>query len=117
MGSYKDLMVYQKSYELAILMYKSTRSLPREETFGLVSQIKRASTSIPLNIAERYGKGVQGKELIRFLTMARGSCSEMEVLLELCRDLGYINAAEGQAYIERYNEVGRMLTGLIKTIN
>ncbi len=115
MGSYRDLKVYEKSYELAVLMYKVMKRLPREETFGLISQVKRASTSIPLNIAEGYGKGVQGKELIRFLTMARGSCSEMKVLLELCKDLGFIEEMEIRTYMERYNEVGKMLTGLIKS--
>ncbi len=116
MSSYKDLKVYERSYGLAIEMYKLMRKLPKEETFGLISQVKRASTSIPLNIAEGYGKGVQGKELVRFLTMARGSCSEMEVLLNLCGDLEFINSNECMNYTQRYEEVGKMLTGLIKTI-
>ena len=116
MSSYRELKVYERSYRLAIEMYVLMRRLPKEETFGLISQVKRASTSIPLNIAEGYGKGVQGKELVRFLTMARGSCSEMEVLINLCGDLGFIGNDEKVKYEQRYDEVGKMLTGLIKTI-
>ena len=116
MGSYKDLLVYEKSYKLAIEMYKEMPNLPKKETFGLVSQIKRAATSVPLNIAEGYGKGAMGKELARFLMMARGSCAEMEVLISFCKDFGYINAAKAEEYTERYTEVGKMLTGLIKSV-
>ena len=117
MSSYKDLKVYEKSYELAKEMYKLMVQLPREEMFGMISQIKRAATSIPLNIAEGYGKGVQGKELIRFLSMARGSCAEMEVLINFCGDFGYFDEAQRKEYSVRYEEVGKMLTSLIKTVN
>ena len=116
MGSYKDLMVYEKSYNIAREMYKEMSHLPKEEMFGLISQIKRASTSVPLNIAEGYGKGAAGKELARFLMMARGSCAEMEVLISFCKDFGYIDSAKADEYTERYTEVGKMLTGLIKSI-
>ena len=108
--------MYQNSYELAKEMYKIANQLPREETFGLVSQIKRASTSIALNIAEGYGKGVYGKELVRFLTMARGSCAEIEVLLNFCKDFGYITKDECERYENEYEIVGRMLTSLIKKV-
>ena len=90
--------------------------MPREEQYGLTSQIKRASTSIPLNIAEGYGKWVSGKELIRFLLMARGSCCEMEVLLNFIKDFGYITENEYTGYEARYIEIGKMLTGLIKSV-
>ncbi len=116
MQSYKELLVYRKSYEQAIEMYKIVKSYPKEEQFGLISQIKRAVTSIPLNIAEGYGKYETGKELLRFLSMARGSSVEMEVLLNLGHDLGYIPEIEYREAIERQEEVGKMLTGLIKSI-
>ena len=116
MNSYKDLKVFQVSYELAKDLYLQMHKLPKDETYGMISQIKRAATSIPLNIAEGYGKGVSGKELIRFLTMARGSCAEMEVLMNFCRDLGFLSETETENYIQRYEEVGKMLTGLIKSI-
>ncbi len=113
---YEDLQVYQRGYKGAILMYQMTRTLPSEEMYGLTSQIKRAATSIPMNIAEGYGKGANGAELKRFLMMARGSASEMKVLLSLCRDLEYIEGEKAGQYIEAYDEIGRMLTGLIKAI-
>ena len=116
MQTYKELLVYQKSYEQAIRMYELAKEIPREEQFGLVSQIKRAATSIPLNIAEGYGKAEGGKELVRFLSMARGSSVEMEVLLNLGHDLGYIPEIEYREAKERQEGIGKMLTGLISSI-
>ena len=89
------------------------KDLPREELYGLISQIKRAATSIPLNIAEGYGKRESEKEFKRFLMMAQGSCDEMHVLLDICRDLGYIRQEDYQEAYKRYDEVGKMLSGLI----
>ena len=117
MSSYKELRVYERSYELAKEMYKLMGKLPREEMFGMISQIKRAATSIPLNIAEGYGKGAGGKELVRFLMMARGSCAEMEVLISFCGDFGYFDEAQRKEYARSYEEIGKMLTALIKTVN
>ena len=117
MDSYKDLIVYQRSYKLAITMYREVgRKMPAEERYGLISQIKRAATSIPLNIAEGFGKAGGQKETLRFLQMARGSCAEMEVLLDLTKDLGYIGENEHQEYASQYTEIGKMLTGLMKGI-
>lgn len=118
MDSYKDLRVYQKSYEAAKHLYQVvSETYPCEERYGLTSQIKRAATSVPLNIAEGYGKGTSGKELQRFLMMARGSCAEMEVLLSFSKDFGYITEEENQRYQGWYEEIGKMLTGLIKSVN
>lgn len=116
MSGYKELKVYKLSYELAIEMYCETKDFPKDEMFGIISQIKRAATSIPLNIAEGYGKGSGGRELIRFLAMARGSCSEMEVLIDFCKDLGYIGAEKYKRYVQGYTEIGKMLTGLMRAI-
>ena len=113
---YEDLLVYQRGYKAAVLMYQLAKELPAEETYGMISQIKRAATSIPLNIAEGYGKGSNGAELKRFLMMARGSASEMKVLLSLCRDLEYVKPSEAKRLIQGYDEVGKMLTGLIRSI-
>ena len=114
--NYEELQVYQRGYKGAVLMYQMASGLPEAEKHGLISQIKRAATSIPLNIAEGYGKGSNGAELKRFLMMARGSASEMKVLLSLCRDLGYTEREEVARYIESYDEIGKMLTGLIRSI-
>ena len=116
MQSYRDLKVYGESYEAAKEMYLLAKELPEEEKFGLISQIKRAATSIPLNIAEGYGKWVSGKELVRFLVMARGSCCEMEVLLSFIKDFGYIEEGKYEAMRAQYEGIGKMLTGLIKSI-
>ena len=88
--SYRDLKVYGRSYGMAVRMYEMTRRLPEEERFGLTSQIRRAATSIPMNIAEGYGKRQSAAEFKRYLQMSIGSCNEMQVLLDLCKDLGYI---------------------------
>ncbi len=114
--SYKELLVYQKSYEQAVRVYEMVRSFPKEERFGLTSQLRRAATSIPLNIAEGYGKAETGKGLLRFLSMARGSNAEMEVLLSFSRDFGYITEVSYREAIERQEEVGKMLNGLMKSI-
>ena len=110
--SYKDIDAYAKSYDLAIEMYKEAKNFPKEEQFGLISQIKRAATSIPLNIAEGYGKRKHLNEFKRFLLMAIGSCDEMKVLLSLSRDLGFMHKEVSKQYEKAYEEIGRMLNGL-----
>jgi len=95
-------------------MYKFTRELPAEERFGLISQIKRAATSIPLNIAEGYGKKQSVLEFKRFLLMALGSCNEMQVLLDLCLDLEFINQEKHARYHDEYDEIGKMLNAMLQ---
>ena len=113
-GSYKDLKVYEKSYKAAKAIYLNVASkFPSDEKHGLTDQIKRASVSIPLNIAEGYGKGDSKKEFVRFLNMARGSVNEVLVILEFSKDLGYIEEEDWQKATNTYEEIGRMLTGLI----
>ncbi len=112
MASHKELRVYRKSYGLVLQVYTLTKKLPKEEQYGLTSQMRRAAVSIPLNIAEGFGKKGGDKETKRFLSMATGSCCEMDVLLNLVTDLGYIDQAESQELVEAYGEVGKMLTGL-----
>ena len=86
MDSYKELLVYKKSYEQALGVYELTKRFPKDKAYGLTSQMRRASVSIPLNIAEGYGKAEMGKETLRFISMARGSSIEMEVLLDFSKD-------------------------------
>ena len=112
--SYEDIKAYERSYKAALDMYRIVKKYPREEMFGLTSQIKRASTSIPLNIAEGYGKRESIDEFKRFLLMAIGSCDEMKVLLSLSKDLSYINEQEYEKYRQEYNEIGKMLMVLRK---
>ena len=112
--SFKDLKVYEKSYALSVELYRYANTLPSEERFGLASQLKRAGTSIPLNIAEGYGKRESAAEFKRYLMMAKGSCNEMQVLLDLCGDLGYMDQADHGRWTGAYDEIGRMLNGLIE---
>ena len=116
MASYRELSVYRKSYELVLQVYTLTKGMPKEEQYGLQSQIRRAAVSIPLNIAEGFGKRAGDKETKRYLSMARGSCCEMDVLLSLLEDLGYMAKAESQKLVEAYEEVGKMLTGLMQAL-
>ncbi len=87
--SYKDLSVYKKAYEMTMEVYRLTKIFPNDEKYGLVSQLRRCSVSIPSNIAEGYRRG--RKEYIQFLKIAFGSCAEMETQISLSFDLGYIS--------------------------
>ena len=114
---YKGLNVYKKSYELAMSMYKFVLRMPEEEKYGLSSQIRRAATSIPLNIAEGYGKKESQAEFSRYLMIAKGSSAEMQVLLDICMDLGYMEEKHHKVYSSKYEEISKMLSGLIKATN
>jgi four helix bundle protein len=91
--SYKDLIVWQKSYQFTLLLYKVTSSFPQKEEFGLTSQLRRASVSIPSNIAEGYRRGSR-KEYRQFLRISFGSAGEIETQLLLAKDIGYISAGQ-----------------------
>ena len=112
--SYEDLEVYKKSFQLAVKVYEQGKNLPKEETYGLTSQMRRASVSIPLNIAEGYGKRESVAEFKRFLYMAKGSCDEMKVLMDFCKAIGYFNERTHSEIKENYDEIGKMLNGLIQ---
>ena len=112
---FESMIVYKKSYELALSLYKFTDILPEDEKYGIISQLKRASLSIPLNIAEGYGKQGSKAELNRFLSMAKGSCGEITVLLSFLKDLGHLEEKHLLIYKEKYIEVEKMLYGLINS--
>ena len=109
--SYKDLEVYQEGYHLAIKLYKEVNSLP-QEAFELVKQTKRSAMSIPLNIAEGYGKKESVPEFKRYLRIAMGSANEIEVLLEMLKDLNYFEFAIYEEYIGAYQVLGKRLNVL-----
>lgn len=115
MKDFRQLMVWQKSHELTLLVYEATASLPREELYGLTAQMRRAASSIPANIAE--GCGLDGDtELARYCRIARGSASELEYHLLLARDLKFISAESYELLTLRVVELKRMLTGLIQKL-
>ena len=112
--SYKDLEVYQKSYSLALHVHKMTQQYPAYERYEIGAQIRRAALSIPMNIAEGYGKKESTLEFKRFLRMSLGSCNEVLVLLEMSKDLGYITKQEYLNMQQSYDIVGKRLNVLIQ---
>jgi four helix bundle protein len=115
MNDFKNLKVWQKSYKLTLQVYRSTQGFPREELFGLVSQIRRSASSIGANIAEGVGRKSDG-ELARFLHIARGSASELEYHLLLARDLQFLPQKNFDELMHVTEEVQRMLASLIQQV-
>ena len=113
--SYKELTVYQKAYELSLQVYKATETFPPEEKFGLISQMRRAAVSIPCNIAEGYRRRGR-KEYIQFLHIALGSCSELETLISLSKDLNMIENTNYSSLYIIQEEVSKMLNALITSL-
>ena len=114
-GTSADLAVSQSATEFAVRVYRLTRQYPREETYGLTAQLRRAAVSVVSNIAEGKGRA-SDRELVQFLCHSRGSLFEVETQLEIGRTLGYGNDAE---YLSLKNEAGkivRMLNGLIRSV-
>jgi four helix bundle protein len=116
MQSYKDLIVYQKAYKLALETYQVTKSYPKEEVYGLVSQMRRSAVSIPCNTSEGYRRGHR-KEYIQFLYMAHGSCAELETLLSLSHDLKLISKDIFDKLYELQEEVSKLLRSLISSLS
>ncbi|MGH9589594.1 MAG: four helix bundle protein [Terracidiphilus sp.] len=112
---YRDLLVWQKAMGLTKNIYRLTESLPRKETFGLQSQIRRASVSVPSNIAEGHGRLDDG-HFRQFLAVSRGSLFELQTQVELCADLGYLSVNAFREVMEQCEEIARMLNGLLSSI-
>lgn len=109
---YHNLIVHQKADELALNVYKLTKKYPKEEIFGLTSQMRRAAVSVPANIAEGYTRK-SAKDKIHFYNMAQGSLIELEYFLEFSLKLEYITEEESVKLINKKDEVGRLLYGFI----
>ena len=110
---FEDLTVWQKAHELTLKVYRVSARFPREEQFGLVSQMRRAAVSVPANIAEGFKKR-GGRDKAKFYNISQGSLEELRYYLILSRDLGYTtNTNEIDAGLD---EVGRMLHGLIASV-
>ena len=115
METHRDLRVWQQSIDFVSSIYLMTRSLPKEELFGLVSQMRRSAVSVPSNIAEGYARGTD-KEKIHFLCISSGSMSELETQLTLCLKLGYISQEEYNTTSEKLVSVWKQLNALISVI-
>ena len=115
MESYQELRVWQRGMDLAAACYRVTKALPREEMYGMTSQIRRAATSIPANIAEGYGRESR-REYIRFLQIAQGSLKELETHLLLTIRVELTSAETTQPLLKECDELGRMLRALIRSL-
>ncbi len=111
-NSYKDLKVWQKSMTLTSDIYKLTEKLPKTELYGLSDQLRRAAVSVPSNIAEGHGRKT-AKDFSHFLSVANGSCMEIETQLLICVQLEMLTENDIRNTISLLNEVSRMLTALI----
>jgi four helix bundle protein len=110
---YRDLIVWQKAIAFVTEIYRITQSFPKDEMYGLTSQIRRAAVSIPSNIAEGQGRLTRG-EFRQFLGQARGSYAEVETQLIIASNLGLVQNADD--LFERLAEVGRLLNGLLNSL-
>jgi len=114
--SFKDLKVWQSSYELALAVYEATKAFPKDELYGMVSQMRRSCVSVPSNIAEGYSR--RGRpEYIRFLGIAYGSLSELETQILLSKDLKYINEEQFDRLIKLKDGIGGMLYKLMQKLS
>lgn len=113
--SYKDLIVWQKSIELVVLIYKLTENFPKTEIYGIISQMRRAALSIPANIAEGHRRN-HLPEFIQFLGIANGSAAEVETYLEISKRLGFIKDGEAKNVESLLLEVLKMLNALIQNL-
>jgi len=113
-SSYKDLKIWQKGMQITKSVYELTKLLPDTEKYGLISQMRRCSVSVPSNIAEGWGRG-KNKYFTNHLSIARGSLFEVETQLTLTEQLGFVENVN-PALFELIAETGRMITGLINKI-
>lgn len=112
--SFRDLIVWQKAVDLAVLVYKTTEKFPRSEMFGLTSQVRRAAVSIPSNVAE--GKAVGGQSYPRHVRIALGSEAEVHTQIEIARRLGFLGESQATKLQNDVSEVGRMLSSLLQSL-
>lgn len=115
MQSYKELVVWQKSMNLVSEIYEVTRSFPREEIYGLTSQMRRSAVSVPSNIAEGQGRASKG-EFIQFLCHARGSLFELETQIILAAKFDYVSREGSERLLAQLTEVARILNGLLTSL-
>jgi four helix bundle protein len=112
MQNFKDLKVWEKAHAFTLSVYKATEQFPKKEMFGIVSQLRRSSSSVAANVAEGCGRKTNG-DFARFLNIALGSANESEYFLILAKDLGYLTETDFKNLSISVNEIKAMLIGLI----
>lgn len=115
MQNYKELRVWTKSHELTLQIYEATKSFPKEEVYSLTSQIRRATSSIPANIAEGCGKNTSN-DFAKYLNISLGSANETEYFILLSKDLGYLSIENYETLNKLVNEIKAMLILLIQKV-
>ncbi len=113
--NYKDLSVWQKSMDLVAEIYNLTQLLPKEETFGLTNQMRRAAVSVPSNIAEGHSR-FSKKEYKQFISIAHGSTAELETQLLICEKLGYLSPYQIEKAEKDCISIGKMLNKLVESL-
>ena len=113
--TFEDLLVFQRAYRLSLEVHRVSLGFPKVEQYALADQIRRASKSIPANLAEGFGKqSYSGSEFRRFIQIAIGSADEMRVWVRYCFDLKYIDEARWRHWRDEYQEIAKMLQGLFQ---
>ena len=113
--SYRDLRVWKESMHLVVAIYRTVAGFPKEEMYGVTSQIKRSAISIPSNIAEGHARD-STREFLRHLSISQGSLAELETQLMLTGELGYLNPSHIDPLLSRCADVGKMIRGLQKSL-
>lgn len=113
--SYRDLAVWQKAMDLVMECYEISKEFPKNETYGLTSQLQRAAVSIPTNIAEGQARQ-HTKEFIQFLSISYGSIAELETLIQIAGRLNYFNTNQLYKFMDRTATLGKMINGLRKSL-
>ncbi len=113
--TFRELIVWQKAMILVTEIYQVTQKFPKEEIFGLISQLRRAAVSVPSNIAEGQGRLTE-KEFRQFLGNARGSLAEVETQITIAKNLGFLDDPDFQNLSAKITEVARVLNGLISSV-
>ena len=113
---YKELEVWRRAHRVVLTIYSQTRSFPSDERFGITSQLRRAAMSIPTNLAEGCRRAF-GREYSQYVNVAQGSHSEVQYLVQLAADLGYLERHTASALYAELEEIGRMLHRLRESIN
>jgi four helix bundle protein len=111
MKGHRDLIAWQKAMALVTEVYRVTRTFPKDELYGLTSQLRRSAISVPSNLAEGHGRNSR-KEFHQFVGQARGSLVEVETQLEIAMNLGYLRKDVAEVLLDKASEVGRVVNGL-----
>lgn len=113
---YRDLIVWQKAMDLVEAIYRATAAFPREEIYGLTSQLRRAAVSIPSNIAEGNGRNTT-RDYLHFLGMAYGSVKEVETQVLIAERLRYVDSSHSNSLVQMTIEIARLISGLVNSLN